>query len=138
MLCLYCGKSSWRPFRRSASGEFCSAAHRESYNERLRKVAGQLAEYQITPPEPELVAAGPAAPAAQLESGVPVASERFSILSFLPVQRPGAARMAPALPSAFETGARIKRWGLKMRFLLPPKLRFREAGSQAKRGPSYG
>jgi hypothetical protein len=118
VLCLYCGKSSWRPFRKRAGGEFCSAAHRESYNERLRKVAGQLAEYTIVPPESERVAAGPVpAAAAQPEPGVPVASERFSILSFLPSQKPGETRMAPAVPSTFETSARIKRWGLKMRFL---------------------
>jgi hypothetical protein len=119
VLCLYCGKSSWRPFRRAA-GEFCSAAHRQSYNERLRKVAGQLAEYKIVPPEDHSVAADPVlAAAAELESRVPVASERFSILSFLPTQKPGEARMAPALPSTFETRARIQRWGLKMRFLKP-------------------
>ena len=120
MRCAYCGKSSWRPFRRAAGGEFCNAAHRESYNERLRKVAGQLAEYKTVLPEKELVAAelAPAANA-EPESGVPVASERFSIMSFLPMQRPGAARMAPALPSTFEASARIKRWGLKMRFHKP-------------------
>lgn len=120
MRCPYCGKSSWRPFRRAAGGEFCNAAHRESYNERLRKVAGQLAEYKAVPPEKKLVAAelAPAA-TAQPESGVPVASERFSIMSFLPAQKPGAARMAPALPSTFEACARIKRWGLKMRFHKP-------------------
>lgn len=118
MLCLYCGKSSWRPFRRRAGGEFCSKAHRESYNERLRKVAGQLAEYTVAPPETERLAADPIAAAiAQLERGVPVASERFSILSFLPSHEPGETRMAPALPSTFETTARIQRWGLKMRFL---------------------
>jgi hypothetical protein len=118
--CLYCGKSAWRPFRRAASGEFCSAAHRESYNERLRKVAGQLAEYRIAPPESERVPADSvAAVTAQLERGIPVASERFSILSFLPSHEPGLARMAPALPSTFETRARIRRWGLKMRFLKP-------------------
>lgn len=116
MLCLYCGKSSWRPFRRRASGEFCSKAHRESYNERLRKVAGQLAEYTALPPDGEPVAVNPAA---EPEFVVPVASERFSILSFLPSQKPGAARMAPALPTAIESRARIQRWGLKMRFLKP-------------------
>jgi len=118
--CAYCGKSSWRPFRRAAGGEFCNAAHRESYNERLRKLAGQLAEYKTVLPEKELVAADPVpAVTQQPEPGVPVASERFSILSFLPMQRPGAARMAPALPSTFEARARIKRWGLKMKFLKP-------------------
>lgn len=120
MRCAYCGKSSWRPFRRAAGGEFCNAAHRESYNERLRKVAGQLAEYKTVLPEKELVTAELAPTAnAEPESGVPVASERFSIMSFLPMQRPGAARMAPALPSTFEASARIKRWGLKMRFHKP-------------------
>lgn len=120
MRCAYCGKSSWRPFRRAAGGEFCNASHRESYNERLRKVAGQLAEYKTVLPEKELVAAELAPTAnAEPESGVPVASERFSIMSFLPMQRPGAARMAPALPSTFEASARIKRWGLKMRFHKP-------------------
>ena len=120
MRCAYCGKSSWRPFRRTAGGEFCNAAHRESYNERLRKVAGQLAEYKTVLPEKELVTAelAPAANA-EPESGVPVASERFSIMSFLPMQRPGAARMAPAMPSTFEARARIKRWGLKMKFQKP-------------------
>jgi hypothetical protein len=115
VLCLYCGKSSWRPFRKRAGGEFCSTAHREFYNERLRKVAGQLAEYTIVPPESERVAA--ALVSAANEPGIPVASERFSILSFLPSQKPGETRMAPAVPSTFETSARIKRWGLKMRFL---------------------
>ena len=117
MLCLYCGKKSWRPF--GSRGEFCSPAHRESYNQRLRKVAGQLAEYTPLPPDVEPVAVNPVAAAAQPEFVVPVASERFSILSFLPSQKPGAARMAPALPTAIESRARIQRWGLKMRFLKP-------------------
>jgi len=47
--CLYCGETSWRPFRWMVDGEFCSGEHRRSYHERLRKVAADLAECQSAP-----------------------------------------------------------------------------------------
>src|SRR5579859_4803731 len=51
MRCLYCGETAWRPFRWMADGEFCSCEHRKLYHERLRKIAGDLAECQIAPAE---------------------------------------------------------------------------------------
>jgi len=42
--CLYCGGSSWRPFRWLSDQEFCSSKHRELYRARLQKVVGELAK----------------------------------------------------------------------------------------------
>ncbi len=45
--CLYCGQSSrWRNLKRLLDDQFCNIAHREAYNERLRKVVTELSEYQ--------------------------------------------------------------------------------------------
>ncbi len=48
MRCLYCGETSWRPFRRMSDG-FCSREHRKSYHERLKRIATDLAECQSAP-----------------------------------------------------------------------------------------
>lgn len=121
MRCLYCGKSSWSPFKKLiAGGEFCSIAHRDSYQERLRKVAGVLELYEIPAQEAARASADPASAAALLkrpELREPLMSELFSILACTPATPPAEARMAPAIPPAFEISARIRRWGLKIKFL---------------------
>ena len=177
MRCLYCGETSWRPFRRMVDGEFCSREHRRSYHERLRKIATDLVECQSAP-----VKAAPAGSAvfetssAQLEPNVssgagllpvevpaalaaPSGYERTTIAgdyaadtilqadvhpvglhsqNLLPLwvndEQPGIDTWQPLpvvsaagpsvpvgstaamLPAGFENHARIKRWGLKIRF----------------------
>ena len=45
--CLYCGQSSrWRSLRGLTDDQFCNIAHREAYNERLRKIVTDLSKYQ--------------------------------------------------------------------------------------------
>jgi len=118
--CLYCGKSSWLPFKKLADGEFCSRAHRDSYQERLRKVANVLEQYEIAPQEAARATADPDAAAALVsrpELREPLMVELFRILSCEPVPAPGYARMAPAIPPQFEISARIRRWYLRIKFL---------------------
>jgi len=118
--CLYCGKKSWVPFRKLSDGEFCSRAHRDSYQERLRKVANVLEQYQIAPQEAARATADPAAAVALVscsELREPLMSDLFRVLTCEPVPAPGDARMAPAMPPQLESSARIRRWGLKIKFL---------------------
>lgn len=121
MRCLYCGKSSWLPFKKlSSGGEFCSNAHRDSYQERLRKVAGVLEQYEIPVQEAAHASADPASAAALVtrpELREPLMSELFRVLACTPAPAPSDARMAPAIPPAFEISARIRRWGLRIKFL---------------------
>lgn len=121
MRCLYCGKSSWSPFKKLLTGsEFCSSAHRDTYQERLRKVAGVLEQYQIPAQEAERASANPASAAALLtrpELREPLMSELFGVLACTPASAPSEARMAPAIPPAFDISARIRRWGLRIKFL---------------------
>jgi hypothetical protein len=45
--CLYCGQSSgWGRLKRLLDDQFCNSAHREAYNERLRKIVIDLSKYQ--------------------------------------------------------------------------------------------
>jgi hypothetical protein len=44
-------------------------------------------------------------------------SDLFCILACQPVPAPAYARMAPAIPPVFEISFRIRRWGLKIKFL---------------------
>src|SRR5215472_10438284 len=92
--CLYCGGSSWRPFRWLRDQDFCSNKHRELYRARLQKVVSSLtidaadAEVEVVAgpppgepapvydpptPTPEIPEAGPAemqmAPAIVLRNG---------------------------------------------------------------------
>ena len=121
MRCLYCGKSSWLPFKKlSSGGEFCSSLHRDSYQERLRKVASVLEQYEIPVQEAEHATADPASAAALVarpELREPLMSDLFRALACTPAPAPNETRMAPAIPPAFEISARIRRWGLKIRFL---------------------
>ena len=178
MRCLYCGETSWRPFRWMAGGEFCSREHRHSYHERLRKIASDLSECQSTPStvacpgdhaaverpsalidptvgvcgallpaeafgmpaaasdhESRALAGGdPAEPLLQADVH-PVGLESPSLLPLwinddqagvdswqpLPVVS-AAGRAVPVgsssgmLPAGFENHARIKRWGLRIKF----------------------
>ncbi len=121
MRCLYCGKSSWSPFKKlTAGGEFCSSAHRESYQQRLRKVASVLEQYEIPSQEAEHASADPASAAALVtrpELREPLMSDLFRALACTPATAPAEARTAPAIQPPFEIRARIRRWGLKIRFL---------------------
>jgi hypothetical protein len=109
------------PFKKLGSGgEFCSSAHRDSYQERLRKVASVLEQYEIPVQEAEHASADPASAAALVtrpELREPLMSDLFRVLACTPAPAPGDARMAPAIPPAFEISARIRRWGLRIRFL---------------------
>jgi hypothetical protein len=177
--CLYCGETSWRPFRWMADGEFCSREHRHSYQQRLRKVAVEFAKCQSAPakatnpadtavviettsaqlePTPEVCAellpmevpgvlaaasvyggmalANKKLPDALLQTDLhPVGLQSPSLLPLwinddqahvdkwqpLPVVS-AAGRAVPAgsssgmLPAGFENHARIKRWGLRIKF----------------------
>lgn len=121
MRCLYCGKSSWSPFKKlAAGGEFCSSAHRQSYQERLRKVASVLEQYEIPAQEAEHASADPASAATLVtrpELREPLMSDLFRALACTPAPAPAAVRTAPAIQPAFEISARIRRWGLKIKFL---------------------
>jgi len=44
--CLYCGEASWKPLRWLVDDQFCSRDHKDSYNDRLRKIVAELATYQ--------------------------------------------------------------------------------------------
>jgi hypothetical protein len=44
--CLYCGEASWKPLKWLMDDQFCSRDHKESYNDRLRKIVAELATYQ--------------------------------------------------------------------------------------------
>ncbi len=121
MRCLYCGKSSWFPFKKlTADGEFCSSAHRESYQERLRRVAAVLEQYDIPVQEAEHATSDPAAAAALIshpELRQPLVSDLFHAVACTPAEAPAEIRMAPEIPPTFEIRARIRRWGLKIKFL---------------------
>ena len=95
MRCLYCGGSSWRPFRWLRGQEFCSSKHRELYRARLQKVVGELANYQPLPGH-GLVDSNPAveADAAQTGSAEAVPEEHASSM---PETAPAHARMAPEM-----------------------------------------
>ena len=96
MRCLYCGETSWRPFRRMADGEFCSREHRKSYHERLRKIAGDLAECQSAPAKTILPGrAVVEAPGAQLAPNPGICGE------LLPIEVSGVL----AAPSDYERTA---------------------------------
>jgi len=80
MRCLYCGETSWRPFRRMANGEFCSREHRQSYHERLKRIATDLAECQVSSAKTELSGSAVVeTPAAQLEPNVSICCELLPI-----------------------------------------------------------
>jgi len=118
--CLYCGKSSWLRFKITGGGEFCSSAHRQAYHDRLRRVAGVLEQYQIPAQEAERASADPASAAALVtrpELREPLMSDLFRVLECNPAPAPAAARMAPAVPPVFDVRSRIRRWGLRIRFL---------------------
>lgn len=121
MQCLYCGKSSWSPFKKlSTGGEFCGKAHRDLYHERLRKVAGVLEQYEIPAREAENASANPASAAALVsrpELREPLMNDLFRILSCTPAPAVSEARIAPAIPPHFELSARIRRWGMRIKFL---------------------
>jgi hypothetical protein len=162
--CLYCGGSYWRPLKWLRDGEFCCQEHRESYQGRLRKIAGTLTEFQPSSdvlakdsafnlgpvssllesepapdalPQPQYPDAG-LQPASSLLDSKPAAETlpqaqdpdaglrpvSSLLASFLPLSKDISAR-APAdrgrastetLPPTFESRARIRRWGLLIRF----------------------
>jgi hypothetical protein len=58
--CLYCGDSSWKPLKWLVDDQFCSRGHKESYNDRLRKIVAELATYQNYSAEAARVGLDPA------------------------------------------------------------------------------
>ena len=50
--CLYCGQASTGLFKRAQDKEFCSREHRESYRERLLRVATELSAFQPAAVQP--------------------------------------------------------------------------------------
>jgi hypothetical protein len=50
--CLYCGQASTGLFKRARDKEFCSREHRESYRERLLRVAHELSAFQPAAVQP--------------------------------------------------------------------------------------
>jgi|SRR5579863_2007345 len=111
--CLYCGAKFWRPLS-FGKGEFCSREHREFYYGRLRKIAGSLAASQI-PTDGASEKKGPVSifelVSSRLATFLPLPT---NISAPTPVDR--SRFPAETLPPVFETQARIKRWGLRMRF----------------------
>jgi len=95
MQCLYCGETSWRPFRRMVDGEFCSREHRKSYHERLKRIATDLAECQVAPAKAALPGS-PAieTPAAQLEPNANICGE------LLPIEGAGVLAALPGYEHA--------------------------------------
>lgn len=123
MRCLYCGETSWRPFRRLVDGEFCSREHRKSYHERLRKIATDLAECQSAPAKTTLPnRAIIETPGTHLEPNAGICGE------LLPIQAPGVLAAAsdyerPALASEDGADTRLQAdvhpVGLQSQNLLP-------------------
>jgi hypothetical protein len=123
MRCLYCGETSWRPFRWMADGEFCSREHRKSYHQRLRKVVAELAECQSSPPD--AVSASPnastAIPATELGRATDICGD------LLPINASSIAAVAPmhTLPTPMEEPAEallpvdVHPVGLESQSLLP-------------------
>ena len=100
MRCLYCGKSSWSPLKKiTAGGEFCSKAHRDSYQDRLRKVASVLEQYDIPAQEAAQATVDPVSAAALVtrpEFREPLMSDLFRVLACAPAAAPPETRTAPA------------------------------------------
>jgi len=169
MRCLYCGETSWGLFRRFRDPEFCSRDHRESYQKRLRKFAGETSEYPnfILEAEQAAAAAGipkdalcgvllplpdldAAVPAAKLQPTLVVRDETVvpervegvqpppvvsaqalpgllssdrqiwipaEIVSPVAIPAAAASAVGAMLPLTLENSVRLKRWGLKIRFL---------------------
>jgi hypothetical protein len=112
--CLYCGSKFWRPFRWLRDGEFCSRDHRESYQGRLRKIAGDLTEHQ----DPSSVTPEAKDPDSLVEQAPPLMAAFLPLSKDISAQAPverGKA-LTESLPPAFETRVRINRWSLRIRF----------------------
>jgi len=90
MQCLYCGETSWRPFRWIANGEYCSREHRKLYHERLRKVVSELANCQSATAKATIPGVSVVAelPSAQIEPNAGVCGD---LLPFSASGIPGAA-----------------------------------------------
>jgi hypothetical protein len=119
MRCLYCGETSWRPFRWMVDGEFCSREHRKSYHERLRKVAAELAECQSSPRAS--TNATTETPATELERAAEVCGELVPIsASSIAAVAPIHAVSAPTVEDPTETlPSDVHPVGLESQSLLP-------------------
>jgi hypothetical protein len=96
--CLYCGDSSWTPLKWLVDDQFCSRDHKESYNDRLRKIVAELATYQNYSAEAARAGLDPSIqyspmqPAAGAELPGP-----FPILTSMAAPTPVRALMAAAI-----------------------------------------
>jgi len=78
--CLYCGGSSWGPLRWLVDGQFCSREHRDSYNERLKRIVSDLAQHQNQPADAEGNGASPAYGAVRAAAGASKAAGPYLLI----------------------------------------------------------
>lgn len=119
---MYCGSKYWRPLKWLGDGEFCCPEHRDLYQGRLRKIAVHLTDDQSLP-EPLLESEDPdvrpaPVPEAKPEPAPPRLAAFAPVVKDFSIAAPleHSRAITDSLPAAFETQARIKRWGLRMRF----------------------
>lgn len=94
--CLYCGETSWRPFRWLSDQEFCSNKHRELYRARLQRVVGELAKDAT--PVYATPASSPANGPSAAENALPeLAKGSMPVADALPEAVPVEAEMAPSV-----------------------------------------
>ncbi|MBZ5591250.1 MAG: hypothetical protein LAP39_03375 [Acidobacteriia bacterium] len=89
--CLYCGGSSWRPFRWLSDQEFCSNKHKELYRARLQRVVGELTKDAALAPAQEMQASPPKDDSRLLADVLP------SMTAGLPEAAPAEVEMAPSI-----------------------------------------
>lgn len=96
--CLYCGDASWKPLRWLVDDQFCSRDHKESYNDRLRKIVAELATYQNYSAEAARAGLDPASPYSPMQ---PASGARLPgplpILTSMAAPTPVRALMAAAI-----------------------------------------
>lgn len=96
--CLYCGESSWKPLKWLVDDQFCSRDHKESYNDRLRKIVAELATYQNYSAEAARAGLDPSAPYSPMQpasrAGMP---GPLPILTSMAAPTPVRALMAAAI-----------------------------------------
>jgi hypothetical protein len=96
--CLYCGETSWRPLKWLVDDQFCSRNHKESYNDRLRKIVAELATYQNYSAEAARAGLDPATPYSPMQpasrAGLP---GPLPILTSMAAPTPVRALMAAAI-----------------------------------------
>src|SRR5580698_5697794 len=108
MRCLYCGKQLALLKRLTGGGEFCSDAHKQSYQEEYNRLAlSRLLQAQSKPGEiktvhkPPTPADQPLAPGASRRRSLPASEpvqEQAPAPSRVPLQAPPPSRVPPQAP----------------------------------------